>query len=67
MDKTVFIHTSVDPDTEPITCENVEFTVSSLELGKSVPYLGMHLFHTNRLKDVFEYSNVQCSKIQIVA
>ena len=56
MDKTVFIHTSVNPDTDPISCENVEFTISSLELGKSVPYLGMHLFHTNRLKDVVEYN-----------
>ena len=54
-DKTVFIHISESPDTQQITYDN-EFVVSSLESGKSVPYLGMHLFHTNKLIDLVEYN-----------
>ena len=46
---------SENPDTQPITCDN-GFIVPSLELGKTAPYLGMHLFHTQKLKDIVEYN-----------
>ena len=54
IDKTLYIHMSKSPDTETITCSNV--SVSSLEVGKSAPYLGMHLIHTNNLREVIEYN-----------
>ena len=55
MDKTLFLHMSETPDTQQIICDN-EFIVSQLESGKSVPYLGMHLSHTNKLCDLVEYN-----------
>ena len=53
--KTLFINMSKTPDTQDITCNN-DRTLSSLEPGKSVLYLGMHLYHTNSLKDIIEYN-----------
>ena len=56
IDKTLYVHMSKSPDTQPITCTNGNISVSSLEVGKSAPYLGMHLYHTNKLGDVIEYN-----------
>ena len=56
VDKTLFIHMSKTPDTEPITCNNGTVSISSLEIGKSSPYLGEHLIHTNSLHDIISYN-----------
>jgi hypothetical protein len=56
IDKTLYIHMSKTPDTEPIMCNNNSVTISSLETGKSSPYLGQHLIHTNKLHDIIMYN-----------
>jgi hypothetical protein len=47
---------SKTPDTEPISCNDGDVTVNSLELGKSAPYLGLHLIHTNKLREIIEFN-----------
>ena len=42
IDKTLYIHMSKSPDTEMISCNNDRVSVSSLEVGKSAPYLGLY-------------------------
>ena len=54
--KTLFIHMSKEFDSRQVVCNNDNIKVSSLDPGKSVPYLGMHLYHTNNLKDLVEYN-----------
>ena len=56
IDKTLYVHMSKSPDTQPISCSDGNITVSSLEVGKSAPYLGLHLIHTNKLRDIIEYN-----------
>ena len=46
---------SKTPNTETITCSN-DVKVASLEAGKSAPYLGNHLYHTNILYDIILYN-----------
>ena len=64
VDKTLFIHMSKTPDTEPIFCNNNTISISSLEVGKSSPYLGEHLIHTNSLHDIILY-NLNIRKFHI--
>ena len=55
IDKTLYIHMSTTPTTETIICgDDVE--IASLEAGKSSPYLGNHLYHTNILHDIILYN-----------
>ena len=56
VEKTLFIHMSKTPDTEPILCNNDSVSISSLEPGKSSPYLGEHLIHTHDLHDIIQYN-----------
>ena len=55
---------SKTPDTEPILCNNNTVSISSLEIGKSSPYLGEHLIHTNSLHDIILY-NLNIRKFNI--
>ena len=46
---------SKTPNTETITCgDNIK--IPSLETGKSSPYLGNHLYHTNILRDILLFN-----------
>ena len=56
IDKTLFIHMSKTPDTETIMCKNDTINISSLEIGKSSPYLGFHLKHTDSLEELVKYN-----------
>ena len=56
VEKTLFIHMSKSPDTEPILCNNDTVSISSLDPGKSSPYLGEHLIHTHDLHDIIQYN-----------
>ena len=56
IDKTLYIHMSKTPDTQAILCSNNNVTVFSLEIGKSSPYLGLHLIHTNKLREIIEFN-----------
>ena len=47
---------SKTPDTQAILCSNNNVTVFSLEIGKSSPYLGLHLIHTNKLREIIEFN-----------
>ena len=64
VDKTLYVHMSKTPDTEPILCNNNTVSISSLEIGKSSPYLGEHLIHTNNLHDIIQY-NLNIRKFNI--
>ena len=55
IDKTLYIHMSTTPNTQTITCGD-GVKIASLELGKSSPYLGNHLYHTNILHDIILYN-----------
>ena len=44
------------PDTKQILCNNGDVQVDSLEVGKSSPYLGMHLHHTNSLTEIITHN-----------
>ena len=55
IDKTLYIHMSKTPNTETIICGD-HVKISSLEAGKSAPYLGNHLYHTNMLQDIIVYN-----------
>ena len=44
------------PDTEPISCGTGDIIVKSLEVGKSAPYLGLYLIHTNKLREIIEFN-----------
>ena len=55
IDKTKFIHMSPVPDTKEIIT-NSKDVLESLEVGKSIPYLGMHLLHTNKFKTIVEFN-----------
>ena len=56
IDKTLFIHMSKSPDLETLMFDDDNKNVMSLEIGKSIPYLGMHLYHTNSLKELIEFN-----------
>ena len=62
-DKTVYIHMSETPQTNLLACKDGT-VVSSLEQGKSSPYLGMYLYHTNSLKRLIEY-NIKKRKFNV--
>ena len=47
---------SKSPDVQTIMLNSDNLNVTSLEIGKSTPYLGMHLFHTNSLKELIKFN-----------
>ena len=55
IEKTLYIHMSTTPNIEPIICGD-GVSISSLEAGKSAPYLGNHLYHTDNLHDIIMYN-----------
>ena len=56
IEKTLFLHMNKTPDTEPISCGTGDIIVKSLEVGKSAPYLGLYLIHTNKLREIIEFN-----------
>jgi len=56
IEKTLYVHMSKQPETKPLPCGNSDISVSSLELGKSTSYLGLHLYHTHSLRDIIEFN-----------
>ena len=57
IEKTLFLHMNKTPDTEPISCGTGDIIVKSLEVGKSAPYLGLYLIHTNKLREIIEFNS----------
>ena len=53
--KTMYIHMSKFPRTQPIKCRDGTI-INSLKYGDSIPYLGMHMTHTSKLEEIIKFN-----------